>query len=274
VILVRRNGKAVWCGNSGIILLRKPKVEEEFANDINSRLIKFWLCLQDKETMMLLQKMCLNVLDSKYVYELEKEKDPTTMSILKGAFNYVYLNRFGFNGYIDTYYTPLTHNKYKVKNFCGTLRNIARNFPVYYERIKNVHFTNYDFVEFIEKSQPQQGKFYIHDAPYFKTHQYNRGYKIGNIPDFGEEQYKKLRELCDKITDAGAYFMITCDATNPFLNNMKNCVYKIINRRHCINKSNIERKPISSKIIMNYDIKRTGSIFDLNKEDIGDSLEI
>ena len=36
---------------SGTVLLNKPKAEQEFVNDLDSKLISFWLCLQDEEKM-------------------------------------------------------------------------------------------------------------------------------------------------------------------------------------------------------------------------------
>lgn len=267
---------------SGVILINIPKEvkgEEEFANDINSRLVAFWHCLQDETLMKELQKRCSKALDSRFIYQMEMEKwkipipndDETYINnLVSRAFNFLYLVKFGFNSYPNTYYTPLTHKMYKIKNFSRTFRIMARELPKYFDRIKDVRFTNYDFAEFLEKNQPSEGKFIFLDPPYYKTHQYNKDYSIDK--PFLEKDYLKMRELLEWHTDGGTKWMITCNQINKFFDNMKDITIKLVDRRACINK-NKERAEVKTKIIMNYNIKETGCILDsVGYEKQGDSL--
>lgn len=260
---------------SGVILLNIPKEvkgEEEFANDLNSKLISFWLCLQDEKLMEELQEKCLKSLDSRFIYKLEmtKWKDPRDLSLVDQAFNFLYLVKFGFNSYPNTYYTPLTHKMYKIKNFSRTFRIMARELPKYYDRIKDVRFTNLDFKEFLEKNEPAEGKFIFLDPPYYKTHQYNKDYGIKG--EFTKENYMDMRYLLDEHTRGGTKWMITCNQINPFFEMMTNENIKLVDRRACINK-NKERVDVKTKIIMNYDIKETGCILDMiDKDKQGDTL--
>lgn len=260
---------------SGVILLNIPKEvkgEEEFANDINSKLVSFWLCLQKESLMEELKEKCLKALDSRFIYKLEMKKweDPRDLSLVDQAFNFLYLVKFGFNSYPNTYYTPLTHKMYKIKNFSRTFRLMARQLPKYYDRIKDIRFTNLDFAEFLEKNEPAEGKFIFLDPPYYKTHQYHKDYGIEG--EFKVEDYLKMNELLTWHTDGGTKWMITCNQINTFFDDMKDIRIKLVDRRACINK-NEERVDVKTKIVMNYDIKETGCILDMiNNEEQGDPL--
>lgn len=259
---------------SGVILLNKPKSEEEFANDLNSRLVAFWLCMQDEELMKQLKDKCDKSLDSRFVYKLEmhKAQNPEELNLVDQAFNFLYLIKYGFNSFPNTYYTPLTHQMFKIKNFSRTFRLTAKKLPKYYDRIKDVRFTNYDFKTFLEKNTPSDGKFIFLDPPYYKTHGYDRDYGISG--EFNDEEYKKMRELLEWHTEGGSYWMITCNQTNPFFDKMTNSVIKLVDRRACINK-NEERQEVKTKIIMNYDINKVGSMEDqiyFNEYEIGDGI--
>jgi len=267
---------------SGVIMLNIPKEvkgEEEFANDINSRLVAFWHCLQDEVLMKELQKRCSKSLDSRFIYQMEmnrwkipipNDEETYTNNLVDRAFNFIYLVKFGFNSYPNTYYSPLTHKMYKIKNFSRTFRIMARELPKYYDRIKDVRFCNYDFAEFLEKNEPAEGKFIFLDPPYYKTHQYNKDYSIDK--PFLEKDYIKMRELLEWHTDGGTKWMITCNQINLFFDGMKNIIIKLVDRRACINK-NKEKAEVKTKIIMNYNIKETGCILDnIDKDKQGDSL--
>ena len=264
---------------SGVIMLNKPKTEEEFANDINSRLVAFWHCLQDETLKDELQKRCSKALDSRFIYQMEMERwkipipddnEEYINNLVDRAFNFVYLVKFGFNSYPNTYYSPLTHKMYKIKNFSRTFRIMGRELNKYYDRIKDVRFCNYDFAEFLEKNQPGEGKFIFLDPPYYKTHQYNKDYDIKE--PFKKEDYIKMNELLAWHTEGGTKWLITCNQINTFFDDMKNITIKLVDRRACINK-NKERAEVKTKIVMNYDIKETGRIIDtVEKEKQGDSL--
>lgn len=267
---------------SGVVMLNIPKEvkgEEEFANDINSRLVAFWLCLQDETLKDELQEKCSKALDSRFLYKMEMERwkiplpnnnEDYKKNLVDRAFNFIYLVKFGFNSYPNTYYTPLTHKMYKIKNFSRTFRLMAEELPKYHDRIKDVRFCNYDFAEFLEKNEPAEGKFIFLDPPYWKTHQYHKDYSIKG--EFKKEDYLKMNELLKWHTDGGTKWMITCNQINPFFDNMKNITIKLVDRRACINK-NEERVDVKTKIIMNYNIKETGCILDnIDKDKQGDSL--
>jgi len=62
-------------------------------------------------------------------------------------------------------------------------------------------------VEIIQKSfiqiEPEQNEFYYLDPPYHQTYS---GYD-GN--GFGDDKHKELAEICRKIDNAGAFFMLS-----------------------------------------------------------------
>ena len=59
----------------------------------------------------------------------------------------------------------------------------------------------------------------------------------------------------------GTMWQITCHQKNTYFDEMDDIIIKLIDRKACMN-SNEERADVKTKIIMNYDIKETGSILD------------
>jgi len=251
---------------SGTVLLNKPKAEQEFVNDLDSKLISFWLCLQDEEKMEELKKRCLFTLESSLAYRTFMEKiNEDDLSIVDKAYMFLYLIRFGFNSLPNTYRNPLSHDVSKMKNASLSIRTAARKFKKFYERIKDVIFYDYDFADFIKEIRPRDDAFIFLDPPYYNKHQYDRDHRTGEY--FGEEEYKKMRELLEKQTEGGTMWMITCDNNNPFFDGMKNTVVRRIERKVCgfLN----SRKFVRTKVVMNYKIDEVGRIMNPNKEKVG-----
>jgi len=157
----------------------------------------------------------------------------------------------------------MTHQIDKIKDHLRVFQNAGKNLTNVHDRIKKVMFTNYDFEICIKNVKPHPEKFLFLDPPYLGTHQYNRGYynnkgtgeKKGFFP---EKNYETMRELLAEHHKGGTKWMITCNETNPYFDEMDDIIIDYIKRRACINK-NKDRKPVRTKVIMNYDVEEVGS---------------
>jgi DNA adenine methylase len=262
-----------WYGEvffgSGVLLLNKPKAEEEFANDLFSCLVSFWNTLKSAWLTRRLWKKMTETLDSRYDYQRYMRMNPDDLSMLDRAYRFLFLVKFGFNSYMNTYYSPASHEIGKIKDFMQTWLNTGKELNTYHNRIKKVHFSNYDFRDFLKKIRPHSKKFLFLDPPYINTHSYDEYYEEGG---FDHNLYEDMRDLLAEHHKGGTMWQITCNQTNTYFDEMDDIIIKLVDRRACINK-NEERQDVKTKIIMNYDVKETGSVLDLlDKEKQGDVL--
>ena len=258
-------------GGSFVLLLNKPIAEEEFGNDLFSCLVSFWQTLNSAWLTRRLWKKMGECLDSRYIYQDYMRADPLELTKVDRGYRFLYLVKWGFSSMMDTYYSPLSHKIGKVKDFMNVWNNTAKQMFDYHKRVKRVHFTNYDFEEFLKKMHPHPDKFLFLDPPYINTHSYDKGYyKEGKFP---KERYAHMRDKLEEHTKGGTKWMITCNQENDIFDNMKNIIIKLIDRRATLN-INKERPLVKTKVIMNYDVRETGSCYLMEDEELGDIMKL
>lgn len=255
--------KHEWYGEvffgSGVLLLNKPKANEEFGNDLFSCLVSFWNTLKSAWMTRRLWKDMKLTLDSRFDYQRYMHKKPEELGVLDRAYRFLFLTKFGFNSYMNTYYSPASHQIGKIKDFVGTWLNTGQDLFNHHDRIKKVHFSNYDFREFLKKIKPHPKKFLFLDPPYIHTHGYDEYYEEGK---FEHNLYEDMRDHLKRQHKGGTMWQITCDQRNNYFDGMDDIIIKLVDRRACINK-NEERVAVKTKIIMNYDVKETGNVYEM-----------
>lgn len=162
--------------------------------------------------------------------------------------------------YMDTFYSPLTHELEKIKDHMSVWQNNALRLLKLHWRIKNVMFNNYDFRVCLQKQKPHPNRFIFLDPPYIDTHQYNRGY--GTDLNFPKSWYNDMRDELKIQHDGGTKWMITCNSINEYFDEMDDVIIKFIDRRACINNNEI-RKDVCTKVVMNYDVDDVGSCLEM-----------
>lgn len=259
---------------SGVLLMSKTISKQEFGNDIDWRLVSLFECVKDKNLLKELEEKCKYTLDSKTIYRLEKQKyNDEVLSVVDRAYNYLYLCKFGFNSFPDSYANPLTTRIDALKNFAKTFRLMVKRLPEIHNRIKDVHFSDYDFADFLKSIEPREDNFIIADPPYIETHGYSKEYvRHEKNASFPIERYIEMRDLLEEQTEGGSKWMITCNSINKYFDNMKNIKIEFIKRKACINK-NKERKDVHTKVIMNYNPHSVVKA-DLNDVEFGDVLSL
>lgn len=256
---------------SGVLLLNKPPVEEQFGNDKFACLVSFWKTLTSGWMTRRLFKLMNDALDSRSYYQEYMKQKPEELSRIDRAYRFLYLVKFGFNSYMDTYYSPASHKIGKIKDFMGVWLNTARQMFDYHKRVQKVHYSDYSFEIFLDKIHPHKEKFLFLDPPYIHTHQYDKGY--GSDLSFPHHYYEIMRDKLAEHHKGGTKWMITCDQRNEYFDEMDDVIIQLIDRRACINK-NEERVDVKTKVVMNYDVFDTGSILIEESEQEGDLLLI
>lgn len=249
---------------SCVLLLNKPRSPREFANDKFSCLVSFWEVLKDYDLMIQLRRRIMQTLDSRYLYRRYMQQDPEELDILDRAYRFLYLTKFGFNSFLDTYHNPLGTKIGRLKNFIRTFLNTGRNLYKYHKRIQHVNFSNEDFRVCLNRIHPHEDIFLLLDPPYINTHSYDKGYY--DEAEKGEQMYVDMRTLLEKQTEGGTKWMITCNQENEFFDQMTNVRTELIDRRACINK-NKERRRVKTKLVMNYPKSEEGRVYELEYEE-------
>jgi len=254
---------------SGVLLINKPKANQEFGNDKFTELINLWEVLTNKYTTKRLYKRMIWYIDSLSEFQRQVKLNPEEMNRIDRAFRFLYLVKMSFQGNMTDYHSPIGgRNAETIKDFQGTWENTAERLMSYHKRVNKVHFYNLDFLDFLDKIKPHPDKFIFLDPPYLGKRSYEKIYKGG---EFLENRYVDMREKLEEQTDGGSLWMITCEHKNTYFDNMKNVTIDFINRRGTYNK-NPTREMIKSKVIWNYDILETGSCSEMGEEETGDMM--
>lgn len=190
----------VFVGGGALFFDRQP--QNAFLSDINFHLILTYQAVRDDvERLIGLLKIHADK-HSKEYYLAAREKLHTEADSTKVAALFIYLNKTCFNGLYRVnksggFNVPMGDYKEPAILDEDTLRNDSK-------LLQGVSISQHSFMQI----KPQKGAFYYLDPPYHKT--YN-SYDSGG---FGDDEHKKLAELCHKIHRAGGYFMLSNSDTD------------------------------------------------------------
>ncbi len=254
---------------SGVLLLNKPKANQEFANDKFTELINLWEVLTNKQTTKKLYKKMVWYIDSLSEFQHQLNLKPIELNRIKRAYRFLFLVKMSFQGNMKDYHSPIGgRNAETIKDFQLTWENTTNKLMSYHKRVNKVHFYNLDFVDCLNKIKPHPDKFIFLDPPYLGKRSYEKIYKGGEFP---EKRYEEMRDKLKEQTDGGSMWMITCEHKNNYFDNMKNITIKFIDRRGTYNR-NPSRPIIKSKVIWNYNLKEVGSCLEMEEDETGEMM--
>lgn len=183
-----------FCGGA-TLLFRKPYPKitnndhyREYINDIDERLINFFRVLRGKDSAELIKRLELT-LYSESEYKLSKE-------ILKNMNDYDNVNKawaFFVNinqSFCRQLFRGWGRSIYKT-NVGKLWVNKVEYLVNYIERMRDVHISNNDAVEFIKQIDAPQVFFYL-DPPYPETDQ-------GHYKGYSSESFQKLVDVLENI---------------------------------------------------------------------------
>jgi len=172
-----------FCGACWVLFNKEPS-KSEVINDRDSELITFWRVLQNHlEEFLRYYKWSVT---SREIFEIEKRKDPTTLTDIQRAARYFYLQRHAFGGRVDgrTFGTATTSG--------GPLHltDMEERLLDIHWRMKRIFIENMDACEIIKRYDRAHTFFYI-DPPYYDT--------AGYADPFCHGDYERLRRTLDGI---------------------------------------------------------------------------
>ena len=184
-------------GGGATVLLNKIPSKYEVYNDINDRLVNFWLIL--REHCESLKYLCglKGELESRSLFERYKEQSEDS---LEDAFRFFYVNKHSFSGINNTFVGrgDKKDNHQGYLNKITTLEKTAK-------RIKNIKFENQDFRQLLKRFDDSNVLWYV-DPPYFQGGDtYEKG--IGGIMWGLKEQ----EDLLEMLRNTKAKFVLSND---------------------------------------------------------------
>lgn len=219
-------------------------------SDINEELINaFEVIKTDVEALIseLKRHKELHVSDAKGHYYTTRAQNPHTLSQIKQAARFVYLNRTCFNGLYRVnskgeFNVPM--GSYKNPDFVqeDKLRKIS-------QMIQHVNFKVMPFENIVNIAE--KGDFVYLDPPYYplkKTGSFTKYAKN----DFLEKEQEKLAEVFKKLTEKGCYCMESNSDTEYIHNLYKEYKIHTVQATRAINSKADRRGKISEVVITNY----------------------
>ena len=191
-----------FIGGGALFFAEQP--EKASLSDINFHLMLTYRAVRDDvENLIAALKIHQSRHDKDYFMRarerLSKEQDTTKVASLliylnKTCFNGLYrVNKAGeFNVPMGSYTDPTLFEEDVLRNDSKILQGVE---------LEQRHFSQVDVA--------REG-FYYFDPPYHKTYD---GY---NGTGFGDDEHKKLADLCREIDEAKAYFMVS-NSDTPFV---------------------------------------------------------
>lgn len=250
-------------GGSAVVLLNKIKSKSEIYNDINDRLVNFWIVLKNHRKQF--KDLSDYSIDSRYVFEKYKEEinDSFTKSV-EDAYKFFYINRYSYSGLNNTYHGfsfDLSFNPNTIfKHYFERIDEI-------YERIKDVYFESCDFRHLLRRTN-RKGVLWYLDPPYFVGgSSYEKG--VGGS-SWSERDFKDLKDLLIKCS---GLFTLSIDNKDYF--DYSDWFIDEIERVNYTNINSEGKCSISTEyVIRNFDVDKVNK---QEKEDIeksGDFLMI
>lgn len=172
-----------FCGGAWVFFAKEPS-KCEIINDADGELVTFWRVIQHHlEEFMRYYKLAVT---SREIFELEKRKDPSTLTDIQRAVRYFYLQKLGFGGRT----TGRTFGTSATGPARLNLLNMEDHLLQVHWRFSRVTIERLDALECIRRYDRPETVFYC-DPPYYAT----AGYAV----PFGHCDYINLAETLRNI---------------------------------------------------------------------------
>lgn len=222
-------------------------------NDLNTGLIETYEVIRDSLEDLLTELKKFENTRECYYRVREQDRDLLVFSQLtkvQRAARLIFLNKTCFNGLYRVnqageFNTPF--GAYKNPNIVNedTLRAVNAYF-----NDAAITFTSKDFLE--AGKTLMEGAFVYLDPPYdpiAPTSNFT-GYQSGG---FTREDQKKLKTLCDSLTERGIKFLLSNSAT-PFIKDLyANYTITVVNARRNVNSNGSKRGAVEEVLVRNYE---------------------
>lgn len=242
-----------FLGGGAVFLSMQPK--KAIVNDYNSELINAYKVIQN-DVEGLINHLKTHKNEEEYFYHLreqDRESDYKNWSDIEKASRLIYLNKTCYNGLYRVnsqgyFNTPF--GKYKNPNIVNEY--VLRELHSYFNN-NSITFLNEDFEESLKYIR--KGAFVYFDPPYASVSSTSNftGYTAGG---FGEDEQKRLRDLCDTLNSKGVKFMIS-NANVDLIQELyadRDYNIDIIGAKRSVNSVAKKRGEVEEVLIYNYKI--------------------
>lgn len=225
-----------FCGAAWVLFGKEPS-KHEVINDLDKELANFWRILQHHLEEFL--RYFKYAVISRSIFDLEKKKDPGTLTDIQRATRYYYLQRLAFGGKTvgRTFGTaatgPASLNLLTIED---TLLNV-------HYRLARVTVENLSAIACIKLYDRDTTFFYI-DPPYFRT----AGYAV----PWTEEDFVTLRKTLDSVR---ARFIVSLNDTKEVRSIFKGFRFRTVKTNYSLASTRgaaVDRgAPVSEVLISN-----------------------
>lgn len=239
-----------FVGGGAVLFRLKPK--RAVINDINGELINLYKVIRD-DVEALIEDLKKHKNEKEYFYAIrELDRNPdiyNSLSLVEKASRTLYLNKTCFNGLYrvnSAGHFNVPFGRYKNPNIVNadTLRAVSRYFNK-----ADVRILRGDFEDCVKWARERA--FVYFDPPYHPVSD-TSNFTSYSEDGFGEEEQRRLKELCDRLNAKGIKFLLSNSSTD-FIRKLYDG-YKIetVPAKRAINSDANGRGPINEVLIRNY----------------------
>ena len=241
-----------FVGAGAVLFFLQPK--KSTINDTNSELINCYQVIKDNpEKLLDLCQQHKEKNSKEYYYKLreqDRSRDFYLKTSVERAARIIYLNKTCFNGLFRVNNNGQFNVPYgKYVNPTIADAKVIRAINTYLNQ-NDVQILNGDFEKAV--STAKKGAFIYFDPPYHPISNTSSftGY---NMKGFGEDEQKKLKNLCDKLSDKGCKVLISNSSASLIRELYTDSRYKIeeVNASRAINVVSSKRSKIKELLIHN-----------------------
>ncbi|MBE9168483.1 DNA adenine methylase [Pleurocapsales cyanobacterium LEGE 06147] len=236
-----------FVGGGALFFHLQPK--EAYLSDLNPEVVNTYQTIRNKIDE-LIADLKSHIHSSEYFYEIrnaDRTKDYQKWKDVKKASRFIYLNKTCYNGL----YRVNTKGQFNVPfgKYVNPKIVDEDNFYACHKVLQSAHINLGSFLhieEIVEKDD-----FVYFDPPYAPLNQTSNftGYSRDG---FDRSMQKELKNLCDRLTEAGVRFMLSNSSAPTILELYKNYNIEFIYAARAINSNAKKRGKIAEVIVTNF----------------------
>ena len=193
-------------GGSVLFYLNQTRsINKNFINDLDSDVINVYKVIKNNSKKLINYLEKLNKSYTKKDFEIlvkvfnENKSDKVLLAAI-----YIYLNKKSFNG--NMYYNQKNYKIYPRYSESKKMYNVYKNDNIedISKLLNNTLIKKKDYIKFLKEYDIKKGDFVFIDPPYL----------VENVKSYYKEtfdfdNFKNLKNVCDKLNNKGINFMIT-----------------------------------------------------------------
>ena len=229
-------------------ILKNHKPKEVIISDINGELINTYQIIKDDVESLIKELNKLKQIHNKEEYYKIRAVDPKSISPLKRASRFIYLNKTCFNGLyrvnsrggfnvpIGSYKNPSIVNEEELRQISKLLKNTDLKVANFEDCLK----------------WAKEGDFVYFDPPYYPLNK--ASFTTYTKDKFLEEEQKKLKEVFEKLDKKGCKVMLSNSDTQFIKELYKDYNISIVKASRMINSDASKRGKINEIVVTNYPV--------------------